>query len=226
MGLADSLSEASDAPRSQTSAAHARLKAEILAGLRPPGEKLKINDLAQEFGVSPGAVREALSRLVPEGLVVFRDQRGCTVAPLSLDDLEDLTQLRCDVEEIALRRSVAAGHAGWEANVLVAAHRLRRTPKMTETGVNPEWRVQHENFHAALVAACGSPRLLALRAQLHQQSERYRMLSVLIDGERDIDAEHQGLVDAALDRDADELVRRAVVHFRVTTSLIRDGSSP
>jgi GntR family carbon starvation induced transcriptional regulator len=210
-----------DTPRSQSSMAHQRLKGELLTGVRVPGEKLKITEIAQELGVSPGAVREALSRLVPEGLVVLRDQKGFVVAPLSMDDLDDLTRLRSDIEEIGLRRSVSVGDAEWEGTVLAAAHRLRRTVRQDPHA--QDWTTQHEKFHAALVSACGSPRLLALRAQLHQQSERYRKLSARIESDRDIDAEHQSIVDAALDRDADELVRRVRGHFQHTTSLIKEG---
>jgi GntR family carbon starvation induced transcriptional regulator len=147
-------------PRSQTSVAYEKLRADILAGRYAPGEKLKIADLAALLEVSPGAVREALSRLVPEQLVVSRDQRGCVVAPLSIDDLEDLTDLRCEIEAIALRRSVANGDAEWEAAVLAAAHRLRRTTMLSppDHSLTPEWVVRHAAFHAALVGACGSRR--------------------------------------------------------------------
>jgi GntR family carbon starvation induced transcriptional regulator len=218
-------------PRSQSTAAYVRLKRDLLEGVRAPGAKLKINEIAQEVGVSPGAVREALSRLAPEGLVVFRDQRGFVVAPLSIEDLDDLTRLRCDIEGLALRRSLVQGDASWEASVLAAAHRLRRTPKWSaDGGASSTWRTLHDRFHTALVGACGSLRLLDVRAQLHQQSERYRMLSALVDDERDVDGEHQSLVDAALDRNVEEVVRQANSHFQKTTSLIKAaftmGSAP
>ena len=213
-----------DAPRSQTSAAYARVKADILAGHLKPGEKLKINELAVLLGVSPGAIREALSRLVPEGFVVSRDQRGFIVALISVADLLDLTRLRCDIEEIALRRSIAEGDAAWEASVLGAAHRLRRTSIGVDDLPNPEWLKQHEVFHRALVSGCGSPRLLGLHGQLYQQLERYRLLAWGVDHKRDVTAEHQALVDAALDRDADELVRAARAHFNHTASLIVNRS--
>lgn len=214
-----------DPPRSQTSAAYARLKGDILAGRVPPGDKLKINELAVQLGVSPGAIREALSRLVPEGFVVSRDQRGFIVSPVSISDLLDLNRLRCDIEEIALRRSVAEGDMGWEAQVLSTAHRLRRTPRViAENEVNLDWLRQHEIFHRALVGGCSSPRLMALHSQLYQQLERYRTLAWTVDRERDVDAEHQALVDAALDRDADELVRAARAHFELTAALIVDAA--
>ena len=130
----------SASPPSQTTAAYARLRQDILSGRYLPGHKLKIAELSTRLEVSPGAVREALSRLVPEHLVVSRDQRGFVVAPLSIEDLVDLTELRCEIESIALRRSVELGEVGWEASVLARAHRLRRTPKTTDDGaLSLEW---------------------------------------------------------------------------------------
>ena len=213
-----------DAPRSQTSATYARLKADILAGKVNPGEKLKINDLAAQLEVSPGAVREALSRLVPEGFVVSRDQRGFTVAPISIEDLLDLTRLRCDIEEIALRRAVAEGDAAWEGAILATAHRLRRTPRVVDDMPNFEWLTAHEAFHRALVDGAKSPRLLAINSQLYQQLERYRILGWNADRTRDVDDEHQALVDAALDRDADTLVAHAWRHFDRTAELIVESA--
>ena len=211
----------SAAPRSQTSAAYARLREDILAGRLQPGERLKIAEIAFALEVSPGAIREALSRLVPEQLVVLRDQKGFVVAPLSIGDLEDLTDLRCEVEAIALRRSVLRGDIGWEGSVLAAAHRLRRTKILTsaDRSLNSDWVERHRAFHTALVSACGSPRLLALHAQFYEQSERYRSLSFPTAGERERDrqGEHQALADAALDRNADGLVELTFKHFHETT---------
>ena len=214
------------APRSQTSAAYARLRADILAGRFSPGEKLKIADLAASLAVSSSAIREALSRLVADQLVVSRDQKGFIVAPLSIEDLEDLTDLRCEIEGVALRRSVLRGHDEWEGVVLAAAHRLKRTPMThdNDASLTEEWVVRHAAFHASLVSACESPRLLKLHGQLYEQSERYRGLSVHVEGDRDVAGEHEALVDAALDRDADRLVDSAITHFRRTTSLIVEAA--
>ena len=214
-----------DAPRSQSSAAYARLKSDILGGGVLPGEKLKINQIAARLGVSPGAIREALSRLVPEGFVVSRDQRGFNVAPVSIEDLLDLNRLRCDVEEIALRRSVENGNAAWEALVLSTGHRLRRTPRApADNEPNLDWLRQHEVFHRALVSGSESPHLIAMHSQLYQQLERYRTLAWMVDRRRDVDAEHQALVDAALDRDADGLVKAARTHFERTAALIVEAA--
>ncbi len=216
--LIESNSPESNTPRSQASAAYARLREDILSGRLKPGEKLKINDLASLLQVSPGAIREALSRLVPEQLVISRDQKGFIVTPLSVEDLEDLTDMRCEVETIALRRSVARGDVAWESLVLATAHRLRKTPMLNEDEtLNPEWVERHQAFHAALISACGCRRLIELHTQLYQQSERYRGLSIHVKGERNVAGEHQDLVDAALDRDADTLVELMLNHVGNTT---------
>jgi len=219
-------SEAIAAPRNQSSAVYQAVRDDIITGIHPPGKKLKIQDLALDLRVSPSAVREALSRLVPEQLVISRDQRGFVVAPLSIADLEDLTDLRCEIESIALRRSVERGDIEWEARVIAAGHRLRALPK-PDSGRSPgaaDWIASHADYHAALVSGCGSKRLMALHAQLYEQSERYRMLSTFAESDRDVEAEHQKLVEMALARDADGLIESTVAHIRHTTDLIVEAA--
>lgn len=213
-----------EGPRNQTSLAYEIIRSDILIGRHTPDKKLKIQELAEELEVSPGAVREALSRLVPEGLVVSRDQRGFLVAPLSPADLIDLTDLRCEIEALALRRSVERGDVNWEAAILAAEHRLRSKPIVAE-GEDPthKWKQNHAEFHTALVSACGNRRLLLLHAQLYEQSERYRGLLFHLETDRDVPEEHHDIVKYALARDAKSLVLAAVDHLRKTTELIIAG---
>jgi GntR family carbon starvation induced transcriptional regulator len=213
--------------RSQTSWVYEIVRRDILAGRHAPGKKLKIQSLATALKVSPGAVREALSRLVPEQLVVSRDQRGFAVAPLSIADLEDLTDLRCEIEALALRRSVERGDVNWEASVIAAAHRLRVTAHRSpgdDMALNTDWVARHADFHNALVNACGSRRLLALHAQLYEQSERYRGLSANLPTTRDVADEHREIVDLAMARDSDGLVEAMLGHIRTTTRLIVEAA--
>jgi GntR family carbon starvation induced transcriptional regulator len=112
--------------------------------------------------------------------------------------------------------------------LLDSAHRLRKTDTYlpVDRSLNPDWNDRHQAFHTDLVRACGSRRLLELHEQLYQQLERYWSLSVHVDGDRDIVQEYQGLVDAALDRDADRLVDLTVKHLRVTTARIVKAARP
>jgi DNA-binding GntR family transcriptional regulator len=216
-------------PRSKTSLAYERIRADILAGRLKPGERLKIAELGSTLDVSPGAIREALSRLVPEQLVVSRDQKGFVVSPLSIEDLKNLTELRCEIEAMALRQAIANGNSEWEGAILGAAHRLRRAQRSisnSDPSLTPEWVERHAEFHAALVAACPNRRIVSLHVQLYQQSERYRgALAYTKEGvARDVDGEHQELVDAALDRNADKLISKTVEHIHRTTTAIIEAS--
>ena len=82
--------------------------------------------------------------------------------------------------------------------------------------------VRHRVFHRTLVNACGSQWLLGFRDVLHEQSERYRRLSIRRDTEksRDVEAEHAAIVHAVLKRDADAAVAALSTHFQTTMHLV------
>lgn len=217
----------SHAAKSLTAAVVDALRNDILSCRLKPATRLKINDLCERFGVSPGAVREALSRLSAEGLVVGEAQRGFQVSPVSAEELVDLTAVRLEIESLALRRSIAAGDVNWETNLVAAFYRLSRTPERAQGDperLAEDWAKVHHDFHAALVAGCDSPWLLRLREQLFAQSERYRRLSVPVARqERDLDAEHKALLDAALKRDADAAVTALTQHLSATTRILLEA---
>ena len=96
---------------SQSTRVYLRLRQLIVDGALGPDEKLKINHLAEQFEVSPGAVREALSRLVGEDLVVGLEQRGFRVAPLSREDMLHVYSTRCIVEAEAFGLAIKQGDA-------------------------------------------------------------------------------------------------------------------
>src|SRR5580698_4068296 len=86
------------AAKSMTEAAYTEVRRDILGCRLVPGEKIKINDISGHHSVSVQAVREALSRLTAEGLVIAEAQRGFRVMPVSRADLEDLTSTRIEIE--------------------------------------------------------------------------------------------------------------------------------
>jgi DNA-binding GntR family transcriptional regulator len=212
-------------PRTLTSAVQERLRADILSTRLLPGQKLHIAGLAKQFSVSLAAVREALSRLVADGLVQASDQRGFRVSPVSLADLADVTQTRIDIEGLALRRSIERGDDAWLNSVKTAWAALKAVPYRypdDPTVHYEEWVVRHRIFHRALVNACGSQWLLGFRDVLHEQSERYRRLSIRreVGRPRDVEAEHEAIVVAVLARDADAAVRALSIHFGVTREFV------
>lgn len=215
---------------SLTQGAYERLRADLLACRLRPGARLKIGELCRTHSVGLSAVREALSRLTSEGLVVAEPQRGFRVAPISADELRDLTGVRARIEGMCLERAIAVGDVGWESRLVAASHRLSRTPER-EAGdpqrMNEEWSAAHAAYHEALVAACDSPWLLRLRGILYAQSERYRRLSVPLAGvARDLDREHREIMEAALARDAGRAEALMTEHIEPTTRVLLGRSWP
>jgi DNA-binding GntR family transcriptional regulator len=207
-----------------TQGAYEGLRADLLACRILPGKKLKIQELCDRFSVSLGAIREALSRLTSEGLVVAEPQRGFRAAPISAADLVDLTAVRVEIDSLCLRRAIACGDVNWEARLVAATHRLARTPERAPDDParsNEDWAEAHAAFHLALVDGCNSPWLLHLHALLYAQSERYRRLSVpFAISERNVNEEHQAIVTATLARDVAAAVQLLTTHLEVTTRIL------
>jgi len=200
------------------------IRAEILDGQLPAGAKLNIGALEKRFDVSLGAIREALSRLSAEGMVIAEAQRGYRVSPVSSEELLDLTRTRVEVESLCLAQAMKNGDVEWESRIVAAAHRMERlqdSPADAETRVTQVWSNSHREFHEALVSACPSPWLLRLRSLLHEQSERYRRLSAPLETDkRDVRGEHRQLMEAVLKRDEAAAVRALEQHFFVTAQII------
>ena len=201
-----------------------QLRTDILGGQLDPGGKLAIEALTERYGVSATPLREALNRLIADGLVERREQRGFVVAGISAADLAEITKTRAWLEEIALRESIAAHTTDWEEALVLAHHRLARTPRsLSETRFedNPAWEPLHRAFHRALIAGCGSRWLLGFCEQLADQHHRYRRLSApRAFVKRGVKAEHQQLMEAAVAGRADEAVALLRAHFERTARIL------
>src|SRR5579859_1156643 len=178
------------------------IRQKILRGDIPPGEKLKIEVLEREHGLSSSPLREALNRLVAENLVIADNNRGFRAAPMSADDMRDITEFRLVVEPMAFGLAVKHGTDEWEGGIVAAYHRLERTRtslKKEEKTLNDEWTDRHKEFHMALLSGVPSPRLLASCSSLFDQSERYRRLACLTRKQpRNAGDEHNQLIEAAV----------------------------
>jgi GntR family carbon starvation induced transcriptional regulator len=203
---------------------HARLRGDILRGVFRPGEKLPIDALCARYGIGATPLREALNRLSAEELVIRADQRGFRVAPVSLEDLEELTKTLCWISGLALREAIRNGDAAWEEQVVLAAHRLSRVEREGVEGYssfNPEWEARHRVYHLTLIAACGSRWLVAFYAMLLDRSDRYRYLAFAdASVKRDAEAEHRAITEAVLARDADRAAAAAAAHIRLTAETV------
>ncbi|MDQ1039099.1 DNA-binding GntR family transcriptional regulator [Streptomyces sp. V3I8] len=202
---------------------HAHLRDAIMRGEHAPGAALKPQDLAKEKGVSLAVVREALVRLVGEGLADRLPNRGFTVPSYSDRRWQEIAEARRTVEPAVLRMSVERGDVDWEARVRAAHHRLVRTPAyLPEKGeyYTDAWAEAHRAFHRTLLEGCGNPVLLETFDRLWTASELARRWSAHRAPGRDGAQEHRRLEEAALARDADTAAAVLVQHLTLTAAAL------
>jgi DNA-binding GntR family transcriptional regulator len=188
---------------------------------------LKLNVLSKRYGVSAIPLREALSRLASSGLVEIEDQRGYRTSSVSVQDLQDVTWVRQQVECLALKRSIEIGNIEWETRIVAAQHRLLRVPDSVPGDpptLNESWEKLHQDFHAALISGCESPRLLQFASSLAHHTARYRRLMVSYgDSRRNVNGEHRELAEAALAREAGNACRLLSEHFERTATIVLEA---
>lgn len=210
-------------PKTLVESAYRTLRRDIIEGRLPPGEKLRVEHLKDHYRVGAGTLREALSLLIADALVVSQGQRGFRVAPVSLEDFKDITRTRVMLECEALRQSMAMGDDAWEGELLAAFHRLSKAEeRLGDPAARADWEERNRVFHEVLISACPSRWIKHFLAILYQQAERYRRLSIeLRPIPRDVHAEHEELLQATLARDVDRATQAMAEHIRRTFEAIR-----
>ncbi len=203
---------------------HAAIRSDIMSTRIPPGTRLKVSPLCERFGVSLSVVREALTRLSEQRLVRSEPQLGFSVVPLDREGLEDLTNVRVEVERLALRWAIEHADLAWETSVVAALYQLGRTP-LNEPGheveVSDAWSDAHAGFHLALASGCGSPLLMELRRGPYDSAEIYRRWArPAAREERDIHKEHTAIANAAIARDIGLATSLLESHIRRTTQIL------
>lgn len=185
-------------------AAYRRIRADVVLGRLAPGRKLGLEGLRDVYGVGVGTLREALTRLASEGLVLAEGQRGFVVAPVSAEDFAEVAEIRLLLECHAIEASFAAADLDWEGMVVAAHHKLSSLERRLLAGEladASQWKRYDREFHHALIAACGSATLVETYATAYDRFLRYQMVAVVFRGA--VAAEqHAALLDCAMRRDA------------------------
>jgi len=181
------------------------LRRRIIDGAYEPGDRLTEERLADAFGVSRNPVREAIRVLTAEGFLLAQPRRGAVVATMSVQDVEDLFDVRLSLE--ALAAALAAARAGPSGaavldKLLAKARTTRRTAELAALNTQ---------FHAAICTLSGNALLVGLMESLHgrvrwvyRQSAETRAASSW--------AEHEELAAAIRTGDADAAARAARAH--------------
>ena len=216
-GMDERSARTSGAP-TLTQMLHEQLRHDIILGVLPPASKLKLEKLSKTYGVSVNTLRETLSRLAADGLVVAEGQKGFAVPPVSIEDLREITEMRQLLECHALKQSIAAADLDWEARVVGAHHKLSKVEDLVEA--EPEtygepWERANQEFHEALISNCRSRWLRLYLRAMYDHSRRYRMLSLKtkpFPRSQSAD-EHRNILDAAMKRDRERASRLLADHI-------------
>ena len=188
-----------------------RLRGLILTGELPPGKKLKIQELRRILKTGATPVREALSLLTSDMLVERLDQRGFRVMPVSQDNFNEILSLRCSLEVIALRSSIANADEDWEDNLVLKHHKMNQCKRRPKT----HFEVAHKAFHFALLQNSKMPTLERYCSQLYDLNIRYRYIASAEVGyeERNIEGEHLAIFNSTIEKDADAASAALVDHY-------------
>jgi GntR family transcriptional regulator, carbon starvation induced regulator len=180
-----------------------RIRADIIFGRLRPAQKLRLEAMREDYGVSVSTLREILSRLSSEGFVLAEGRRGFEVAPVSALELRGLAELRLLLESHAMEQSFARGDMEWEGRVVSAHHKLTVTERTmsTKKANHQLWKRHDGEFHQALISNCGSRPLMDAHAGVFDKYFRYLILALSFRGDV-VPRQHEQLLDCALKRDA------------------------
>lgn len=192
-----------------------QVRQDIIAGILPPGAKIKLEQAKERYSISVSSLRETLSRLTTENLVIAEGQRGFEVSPASRQELMELADLRIVLETHAMDLSFASGDLEWEGRIVAAHHRLAAAERRLLSGDDSrtiDW-VRHDwEFHQAIVSACNSATLMANLSSVFDRFLRYHLLARSFRGDAVVD-DHKLLLELALRKDSEgakDVLRRHV----------------
>jgi GntR family carbon starvation induced transcriptional regulator len=194
------------------------IRLDIVRGRLEPGAPLRTQVLCDEFDCSMAPLREALSRLASDGLVVAESQRGFRVASVTRAEWRDLIDRRLELETRALSLAVQHGRDAWEGEIARCEHEFalvsqRRAQRRSH--IDELWEQRHRALHLALLSGCGSPWLMRFCESLHDHCDRYRRLAKPAPAAMDrLDTGEHELVVAALSRKRQRAVQLMREHIR------------
>ena len=205
---------------SLTDRAYQLLRREILSCRLEPGSEVSEADLADRLSMSKTPVRDALGRLRAEGFVRTFPRRGYLVVPLTINDMNELFDVRSIVEagaaELAVERITPAELD--ELDRLADASYDESVPSLDQfIGANRE-------FHLAIARASGNGRLVQLAARQLDEAERFFYIGAKArDVNPEVSHEHHRIVDVLRGRDRVAAREIAVAHNASTRRGLMDA---
>ncbi len=187
------------------------LKTEIIKGSLKPGTKLLEGKIAKQMKVSRTPIREALRELAAEGFVKISPNQGVVVSNASIEDVQEVLQIRGVLEGLAARL----------ATKIISEEEIKELEKYqkqmeyyTKKNDVLAFSEMDAEFHELILNVCGNNRLIQIRKNLSDQAHRYRIRSLSVPGRLKYSLkEHQGVVEALKRKDVEQADRLSQKHI-------------
>jgi DNA-binding GntR family transcriptional regulator len=195
------------------------LKTEIIKGNLKPGTKLLEGKIAGQMGISRTPIREALRELVAEGFVKINPNQGIVVSNVSIEDIQEVLQIRGVLEGLAAR--LAAPIINGE-EIKELERYLKQMEKFSNKNDILSYSEKDSEFHELILDICGNKRLIQIRGNLTDQAHRYRIRSLSIPGRVKYSLkEHQEILEALKRKDSEQADRLSQKHIEnVLTNIL------
>lgn len=203
--------------------AYLHLQQALRRGRYKPGDRLIAEEIATEIGMSRMPVREAFRRLASDGLVTLRPNRGCVVAGLTLEELQETFEIRSVLEGLAVRLAMPR----MNAETFEELERLLNRMERAGASSGSDWVLRHQEFHAYIYGMSGRPKLIRQITALHVAIEPYmRIWFDYVDKPLSARQEHDTLIAVLKSGDARHAEAVMQEHIVETASLLADYASP
>ena len=148
------------------------LRRKILMGELAPGERLMEMKLTKSLGVSRTPVRDAIHMLELDGLVTIVPRRGASVSEITKKDLQDVLEVRCALEELAVELACSRISKEGVDKLMLASNEFAES---TVSGDVQKMAEKDVAFHDIIINATGNGRLVQQLANLSERMYRYRV---------------------------------------------------
>jgi DNA-binding GntR family transcriptional regulator len=198
-----------------------RLRAEISGGVRAPGSRVRQAEVDAQYNVSTTPVREAFAMLEREGLLIGSPHRGMVVFHPTIDDLQELYEMRIPLEAVATEKAVENMTPELLTELELILDLMDRA-----ADDRAAYGELNRRFHSTLYSAAGRPRLERLIDDLRDASAAYmRMYRTLAPSARDTQPDHEAIVSACRDRAPKRAAKAMTVHLSHTVKNISERMS-
>lgn len=148
---------------------------DIVNGRLLPGERLTELRLSQDFKTSRSPIREALRMLESEGLITFENNKGISIAKLSIQQINEIFGLRVLLEGFAARITAEVMNKK-DLALLKSYQKLQK--KAAKNVDMTEWLRTNKLFHNFLFLNCGNMLLIQFIENLKRRVARYNFVTI------------------------------------------------